>query len=143
MPSDEKKLWEIWGQANALYSLWSASKDVNYYLLFVLYTLDDQNSITQKKICTCTGLTKQTVNNVIRLLKKDGYVMLSPGINDRREKQVSLTEKGIAYSQELLTPLKELEQRVLSIMGNDRVKQMVDDISLYNTIFEKEMEKRI
>ncbi len=46
MPSDEKKLWEIWGQANALYSLWSASKDVNYYLLFVLYTLDDQNSIT-------------------------------------------------------------------------------------------------
>ncbi len=69
--------------------------------------------------------------------------MLSPGINDRREKQVSLTEKGIAYSQELLTPLKELEQRVLSIMGNDRVKQMVDDISLYNTIFEKEMEKRI
>ncbi len=143
MPSDEKKLWEIWGQANALYSLWSASKDVNYYLLFVLYTLDDQKSITQKKICTCTGLTKQTVNNVIRLLKKDGYVMLSPGINDRREKQVSLTEKGIAYSQELLTPLKELEQRVLSIMGNDRVKQMVDDISLYNTIFEKEMEKRI
>ena len=107
MPSDEKKLWEIWGQANALYSLWSASKDVNYYLLFVLYTLDDQKSITQKKICTCTGLTKQTVNNVIRLLKKDGYVMLSPGINDRREKQVSLTEKGIAYSQELLTPLKE------------------------------------
>lgn len=143
MPSDEKKLWEIWGQANALYSLWSASKDVNYYLLFVLYTLDDQKSITQKKICTCTGLTKQTVNNVIRLLKKDGYVMLSPGINDRREKQVSLTEKGIVYSQELLTPLKELEQRVLSIMGNDRVKQMVDDISLYNTIFEKEMEKRI
>ena len=143
MPSDEKKLWEIWGQANALYSLWSASKDVNYYLLFVLYTLDDQKSITKKKICTCTGLTKQTVNNVIRLLKKDGYVMLSPGINDRREKQVSLTEKGIAYSQELLTPLKELEQRVLSIMGNDRVKQMVDDISLYNTIFEKEMEKRI
>jgi DNA-binding MarR family transcriptional regulator len=93
-------------------------------------------------ICDCTGLTKQTVNSVIRSLKSEGHVTLSPGCEDRREKQVVLTEKGIAYSREVLVPLHELERTVLNIMGSDRVQQMVNDITLFNTVFEKEMEKK-
>lgn len=141
MPTDEQKLWSVWGQANGLYSAWAASQNINYYLLFVLYALDCQKAMTQKKICMCTGLTKQTVNSVIRSLKEDGYIELSPGLEDRREKQIALTGKGIAYSSELLTPLRELERRALQIMGNDRVQQMVDNIALFNTVLEKEMKK--
>ena len=132
-----------WGQANGLYSSWTAANNINYYLLFVLYALDGQEDMTQKKICVCTGLTKQTVNSVVRSLKEDGYVVLSPGCGDRREKQVSLTEKGVSYSGKLLAPLRELESRVLHIMGQERVERMIADISLFNTIFEKEMEKEI
>ncbi len=141
MPTDEQKLWGVWGQANGLYSAWAASKNINYYLLFVLYALQGQKAMTQKKICVCTGLTKQTVNSVIRSLKEGGYVELAPGIEDRREKQVALTDKGIAYSSELLTPLQELEHRVLQTMGSDRVQKMIDNITLYNMLFEKEMGK--
>ena len=141
MQTEAQKLWGQWGQANALYSFWAASKNINYYLLFVLYALDGQEAMTQKKICICTGLTKQTVNSVIRSLKKDGYIELVPGTEDRREKQIALTGKGIAYSRELLTPLLELEHRVFQIMGNDKVQQMVDNIALFNTVFKKEMEK--
>ena len=66
---------------------------------------------------------------------------LIPGCEDRREKQVKLTEKGIGYSRRLVAPLRELESRALTIMGSDRVKQMVDNIALFNTIFGNEMEK--
>lgn len=141
MPIDGQKLWEVWGQANGLYSSWAASKNINYYLLFVLYALDGQEAMTQKKICICTGLTKQTVNSVVRSLKEDGYVELASGLEDRREKQIILTEKGIAYSRGLLTPLRELEHRVCQIIGSDRVQQMVDNLTLFNTVLEKEMEK--
>lgn len=96
--------------------------------------------MTQGKICICTGLTKQTVNSVICSLKEDGYIELAPGIEDRREKQIILTEKGIDYSNELITPLRELENRAFQIMGSDRAQQMVDNIKLYNTLLEKEME---
>ena len=137
MPTDIQKFWGIWGQANGLYSSWAASKNINYYLLLVLYTLEGQKAMTQKKICICTGLTKQTVNSVIRSLKEDGYVDLAPG----REKQVTLTDKGIAYSNELVTPLRELEHRVFQVMGSDRVQQMADNIALFNTLLEKEMGK--
>lgn len=141
MQTEAQKLWGQWGQANALYSFWAASKNINYYLLFVLYALDGQEAMTQKKICICTGLTKQTVNSVIRSLKEDGYIQLSPGSGDRREKQIALTEKGQAYSRELLAPLQELEQRVIGSMGSDRVRQMVEDITVFNTMLEKEMKK--
>ena len=141
MLTDEQKLWGIWGQSNGLYSAWAASRNINYYLMLVLYTLDGQKSMTQKKICICTGLTKQTVNSVIRSLKEEGYVELIPGCEDRREKQVKLSEKGIGYSRRLVAPLRELESRALTIMGSDRVKQMVDNIALFNTIFGNEMEK--
>lgn len=97
--------------------------------------------MTQKKICNCTGLAKQTVNSVIRSLKEDGYVELASGCEDRREKQVTLTEKGISYCSGLITPLREMERHALQIMGNDRAQQMVDDITLFNTLLEKEMEK--
>ena len=141
MPTDEQKFWGVWGQANGLYSSWAASKNINYYLLYVLYALEGQKAMTQKKICICTGLTKQTVNSVIRSLKEEGYVELVPGLEDRRERQIILTEKGEVYSRELIAPLRELEHRVLQIMGSDRAQQMVDDIALFNTLFETEMEK--
>ena len=124
-------------------SSWAASKNVNYYLLFVLYALEGQEEMTQKKICICTGLTKQTVNSVIRSLKEKGYIELVPGPQDRREKRIIVTEKGAAYSNELITPLQELEHRVYQIMGSDRVQQMIDDITLFNHVLEKEMEKEM
>ncbi len=143
MPTDEQKLWGAWGRANGLYSSWAASKNINYYLLFVLYALEGETAVTQKKICMCTGLTKQTVNSVIRSLKENGYIELAKGHEDRREKQILLTEKGAAYSSELLTPLRRMERRVLEIMGSDRVREMVDNIALFNTVLEKEMEKEV
>ena len=143
MPTDEQKLWGAWGRANGLYSSWAASKNINYYLLFVLYALEGETAVTQKKICMCTGLTKQTVNSVIRSLKENGYIELAKGCEDRREKQILLTEKGAAYSSELLTPLRRMERRVLEIMGSDRVREMVDNIALFNTVLEKEMEKEV
>ena len=68
-------------------------------------------------------------------------IELVPGLADGREKQVVLTEKGIAYSSGILTPLRELEHRVYQIMGSGQVQQMVDQITLFNTVLEKEMEK--
>lgn len=143
MPTDEQKLWCVWGQANGLYSAWASSQNINYYLMLVLYTLDGQPPMTQKKICISTGLTKQTVNSVIRSLKENGYIELIPGTKDRREKQIALTEKGVAYSDELIAPLRRLEHRALQIMGNDRAQQMIDNITLFNTLLEKEMDQEI
>lgn len=87
-----------------------------------------------------TGLSKQTVSTVMRTLKAEGLVSLHAGESDHREKKVCLTQKGTRYAAEVLSPLHTLEQRVFDIMGAERMKQMTDAITLFNLVFEKEME---
>lgn len=49
------------------------------------------------------GVTKQSLNRVLRTLIDDGLVQSEIGPDDRRERLLSLTEKGQALEQELAT----------------------------------------
>lgn len=137
--TDVKKVWESWGQASALYTEWAAARNINPYRLFVLYAIDGDEALTQRTIADFTGLSKQTVNTVIRALRDEGYVTLSAGSVDRREKHVRLTDEGAAYAKELLTPLYKLESTVVEMIGAERIREMMNTIKLYNTVFEKEV----
>ena len=133
-------MWGAWGRTNALYTAWCAAAGQNPYRLFVLYAINAHESVTQKEIADSTGLSRQTVNTVMRALKAEGYVTLCAGEADRREKNVQFTQMGKAYANEVLAPLYRLEQRVFDVMGAERMKQMSDAITLFNIVFEKEME---
>ena len=131
--------WKVWSQTNALYTEWCAERNYNPYRLLVLYAAYGHEPITQKQIANRTGLSKQTVATVMRGLKDENFVSMSAGMDDRREKYIRLTEQGNAYAGEMLVPLYELETRVFDIMGEERIRQMMDAVSLFNTVFEKEM----
>lgn len=140
MKLDEDKMWEAWGRTNALYTAWCTAAGQNQYRVIVLYAIEAHASITQKDIADYTGLSKQTVSTVMRALKAEGFVSLQAGESDRRDKRVYLTQKGTLYAAEVLSSLHTLEQRVFDIMGAERMKQMTDAITLFNLVFEKEME---
>lgn len=143
MRNDSMKMWEAWGRTNALYTSWCNAAGQNSYRLLVLYAINAHEPITQKEIADCTGLSKQTVSTVMRAMKTEQLVTLTAGGTDRREKNVQLTEAGKAYAEQILAPLYQLEQQVYDIMGADRMKAMSDAISLFNIVFETEMEKRL
>ena len=84
MQQSPRKFWEVWGRSDALYNRWAAAHGVNNYRLFVLYVLDNHPGATQKAIADHAGLPKQTVNTVVRALRDEGYVTLSPASGDRR-----------------------------------------------------------
>ena len=141
MEKTSGNFWKVWSQTNALYTEWCAERDYNPYRLLVLYAAHGHAPITQKQIADRTGLSKQTVATVMRGLKNEGYVTLAAGTEDRREKYGHLTEEGHAYAGEMLAPLYELENRVFDIMGEGRIRQMMDAVSLFNTVFEREMKE--
>ena len=140
MQHSPRKFWEVWGRSDALYNRWAAAHGVNNYRLFVLYVLDNHPGATQKAIADHAGLPKQTVNTVVRALRDEGYVTLSPASGDRREKNASLTPAGQTYARALLEPLYALEDAVFARMGDTRVQEMMDAIALFNMLFEKETE---
>ena len=140
MRINENQIWEAWGRTNALYTAWCTAAGQNPYRLFVLYAIDAHAPITQKGIADYTGLSKQTVNTVMRALRAEGLVSLETDKADRREKRVYLTDAGKRSADTALAPLHRLERRVLDVMGADRAKQMMDTITLFNVVFEAEME---
>lgn len=143
MENHKDTMWEAWGRTNALYTAWCAAMDQNQYRLFVLYAIYAHEPITQKAIADSTGLSRQTVNTVMRSLRAEGLVTLLSIESDRREKNVCLTPEGKRYAAEVLAPLHKLEQQVFEVMGAERMKQLTDSIKLFNLVFEKEMETQL
>ncbi len=139
MSETRTKFWEVWGQSDALYDTWANHYGLSSSELFVLYALDEQNELSQKQIAINTGLAKQTVNNVIKALIQKNYITLVSSSKDKREKYVVLTDEGKAYSKPILEPLYKLEENVFKVMGIERAQQMIDAITIFNLLFEKEM----
>ncbi len=130
-----------WNRGTALYVKWATGHGISYPTFRVLYALSKGRSMTQKEIVEYFGMTKQTVNTVIRQLNQDGYVSLKPGSRDHREKEVSLTDAGKKYADDLLAPLLAMEERVCANIHQERLAQMNETIELFNLLFEREMER--
>lgn len=77
----------------------------------ILYALSmSDEPITQKEICEEISMPKQTVNSALKKLETDGIIKYRPR-NDRRYKDILLTEKGESFAEEtsgkLITTLCE------------------------------------
>lgn len=56
---------------------------------------------TVNNLLAVLGVTKQSLNRVLRSLIEDGLVARSEGKSDRRERHLTLTDKGRVLEQEL------------------------------------------
>ena len=130
-----------WARGTTLYGRWATEHNLSYTELSVLYTLVKMGPTSQKTICDCYGLPKQTVNNCIREYIKLNYVRLEANENDKRVKKVILTKIGENFSQILLAPLFRIEEYICRNINSDKLAQAIETRELFNTIFEKEMEK--
>ena len=76
------------------------------------------------------------VTRIIRRLESELHCALF----SRSPQGVRLTPEGKRHAEGVLAPLHRLEEQVFGIMGAERMKEMTDAITLFNLVFEKEME---
>lgn len=72
-----------------------------------LYFIGRQNDQTVGAILGLLGVTKQSLGRVLQDLIDRGLVETRPGIRDRRQKLLRLTEKGRQIEAELFARLRE------------------------------------
>ena len=86
---------------------------------WILYTLRAENPpMTQSEICALQNQPKQTVNSALKKLENGGILTLSPGA-DRRNKYVSLTEKGLQLAKKTVDVFAESEAKALLLMSEN------------------------
>ena len=121
-----------------LYCEWVKKRDMNYNE-FLMYYILLEGSRTQKELSLRSHLIKQTVNNIIRSMMHDGYVVLKENPNNYREKIVELTEKGKEKAHQVVDEMIEIENRAVKRFGEDEIKKFGEYDVRFAKILEEEM----
>lgn len=67
----------------------------------VLHFVQRHPGLTIAELLEILQITKQSLNRVLKELLDEGYVEAHPGANDRRQRQLTLTERGRKLAMEL------------------------------------------
>ena len=73
----------------------------------VLHFVGRRPGITVGDLLGILSITKQSLGRVLQPLVEDGYVTQTPGRNDRRQRLLTLTEKGAALERRLFERQRE------------------------------------
>lgn len=123
-----------------IYSAWSSKHGISYNEMLVLYTIRDEGFCTQKQVCDHYLLPRQTINNVISNMRKEGLLELSKEKSIGREKAFVLSEKGEIYAEPFLASLSEVENQAVEKLGSQKLVQLTKLLSEYDLELRRALE---
>ena len=85
----------------------------------VIYFVGKKNKITIKELLGVLKITKQSLSRVLNQLVKEGFIVVSTGI-DKRTKNLSLTTSGLKLENELSTiQIKKIKKVINNFKKED------------------------
>ncbi len=98
-----------------------------------LHFINRRPGLTVNELLEMLGVTKQSLNRVLRQLIEDGLVESRVGVKDRRQRNLTLTEEGRALEHELSATQRRRVRAAFSNAGPEAVhgfrkvlEQMID-----------------
>ena len=86
-----------------------------------LHFISRRPGTTVNNLLSVLGVTKQSLNRVLRTLVEDGLVASEVGRRDRRERLLSLTPEGTALERQLSTAQRERMRDAFRAAGPEAV----------------------
>ena len=123
-------------KCRGVYSQWAKKCGVSYNRMLVFYTIRDYGYCTQKQMCDQYLLPRQTMNNVVATLCREGLLAEDPVRRQGREKAYVLTSAGAEYSAMHLASLNAIEDHAAQIFGAERIQAMADLVLEYDRALE-------
>lgn len=133
-----KRLNYLLGETEALYHDLAFQMGLSDSAMRILYALCDIGEpCLLRRLCRCSGLSKQTVNSALRKLEQQGILYLEAV--GARTKQVHLTPQGRELARRTVVPVMEMENAVFA--GWD--PQAVQDYLQYTARFLQDMKQQV
>ena len=142
MDSIQDKLIEQFQNMDNAYEAYAKSKGLTYLSLMVLdviYALGD--GCTQKQISEDTHYPKQSINLVVKSFLEDGIVELRELPENRKNKGITLTEKGRRLCDDVIIPLLRQEEAVMLEMSEQESAELLRLVELYGDAYCKLIRK--
>ena len=126
-----EKLWQIHIGVSGFYNEYAKSVGLTLAEFKVLAILYKTENPTQVKITQLAYLPKQTVNAIIKGFLKKELIELIESPTDKRNKVLSFTKSGYEYANNLISKAKDLEYRALSSIGEEKIKSLIEVMTMY------------
>ena len=142
----ESKIYEfhrLYYRVNGLCGRLETMQEINGYLFKVLHALLVSEIHTQKDIMQRYEMPKQTINNVILSLQKQGFIAVSQSPNDKREKIINLTPSGESYAQEIIAKYVAFEKKVYKKLGAQKLERLIEIFKDFEIAFSQTLEQEI
>lgn len=97
---------------DGVYYLLARHYGINENTLAFLYALNDERPHSQKEICDEWLIPRTTINSIVKHMLSEGYIAFA-GKQHAKEKMILLTEKGIAYTDELFNNIYLAEEQAI------------------------------
>lgn len=136
MKSIQDKLMQQFQHMDNAYEAYAKSKGLTYCSLMVLeeiYELGD--GCTQKQISDDTHYPKQSINLVIKSFLKDGLVELKELPENRKNKGITLTEKGHQLCNVVVVPLLQQEEQAMLEIGDKESRELIRLLECYGKTY--------
>ena len=131
------ELNEIMKETDDLYRNLAKKFRMSDCMIWILYILrEDDRSVTQSDICNMMYMPKQTVNSSLKKMEAEGYIELL-NINDKRSKQVCLTEKGVDLANNTVDIIISKENNALSKMDKEEQALFINLFKKYKDLLKE------
>ena len=117
---------KLYYKISGLYVRFENAKGINGSLYKVLHALYISELRTQKDIMQNYEMPKQTINNVIVNLQKQDFIEISSSQNDKRERIVNLTKRGVEYAKAFIADYTAFERKVYQKLGVRKFNKLIE-----------------
>lgn len=130
-------------EIDLLLEQWIKKMGLNYNHFAVLYSLatSPNGQATQKQICDEWLLPKQTVFNICKSYKEQGWILLNESSGDKRERPIQLSEVGKQRAEPLVKTMNQLSEQVFFQFGEEKTDQLFALLTEFSQIFQQYIDK--
>ena len=132
------KKWKSIEQLSGDYAKAAGLTPMSLNVLSIIY--NNLEGCTQKYICQQIQYNKQSVNMIIKSFWEQGYVELVEMREDRRNKQVKLSESGKLYAEKVIGLLWKVENDALENTTPEQRKALLSFFEAYEKSFRNGVE---
>lgn len=128
----------IYGEISNVYHDISRKLGLTDTESIILYAIAVDENVSQKTICSLSGLSKQTINSAIKKMIRDE--IFEPLRGMKNEKLI-LTQKGKKIIEEKISILIDIENRIFTSWSEEERRIFIDLYTRYLNMLKDECEQ--
>ena len=119
--------YDFFYTSTRFYYKFAKKYDMSDISLFTLHAIYSNNKeCIQNDLAEKLALPKQTVCSILDNFEKKGYVKREINPKDKRNRLISLTEKGIEFAKPIIEGLENLDINMLKCLSDEDIKNYVN-----------------